>query len=78
MLTAQLKKRPMRTTVTIDDNMLERAKEFSGISENPKLVCRAIEYIIAFEKGNALARETGNIDDVRLTVRKLFDKIEDN
>ncbi len=68
----------MRTTLTIDDDMLERAKEFSGISENAKLVRRAVEYIIAFERGNALARETGNIDDVRLTVRKLFDKIEDD
>ena len=68
----------MRTTLTIDDDLMERAKEFSGISENPELVRRAIEYIIAFEKGNALARETGNIDDVRLTVRKLFDEIEDD
>lgn len=39
----------MKATITIDDDLLFRAKTFSGISENPKLVKRAIEYIIAYE-----------------------------
>ena len=37
----------MKATVTIDDDLLFRAKTFSGISENPKFIRRAIEYIIA-------------------------------
>ena len=66
----------MRATVTIDDDLLSRAKEFSGISENPKLIRRAIEYIIAYEQAIARANETGNFDDMRLTVQRLYDKVE--
>ena len=68
----------MRTTLTIDDKMLERAKEFSGISENRKLVHRAMEYIIVYEKAMARAEETGDINDVRKVLRKFFDKVEDD
>ena len=68
----------MRATVTIDDDMLARAKEFSGISENRKLVHRAMEYIIVHEKAMARAEETGDIDDVSKVLRKFFDKLEDD
>lgn len=66
----------MKATITIDDDLLFRAKTFSGISENPKLVKRAIEYIIAYEHAVARAEETGNFDDMRITVLRLYDNEE--
>ena len=68
----------MRTTLTIDDDMLERAKEFSGISENRKLVHRAMEYIIVHEKAMGRADEIGDIHDVKKVLRKFFDMVEDD
>ena len=68
----------MRTTLTIDDKMLERAKEFSGISENRKLVHRALEYIIVHEKAMARLEETGDFYEASRVVRKLFDKVDDD
>ena len=68
----------MRTTLTIDDQMLERAKEFSGISENRKLVHRALEYIIVHEKAIARVEETGDFYDGTKVLRKLFEKVDDD
>lgn len=64
----------MRTTVTIDDDKLESAKEFTGISDNQILIRSAIEYIIAYEKVVARAQETGNCRDVGLIVRELYNE----
>ena len=66
----------MKATITIDDDLLFRAKTFSGISENRKLIRRAIEYIIAYEHAVARAEETGNFDDMRITVLRLYDNEE--
>lgn len=66
----------MKATVTIDDELLYRAKRFSGISDNPQLVKRALEYIIAYEKAAARAEETGNPNDMRLTVLRLYRNVE--
>lgn len=66
----------MKTIVTIDDDLLARAKEFSGVSENPKLIRRAIEYVIAYEKAVLRAEETNDFGEVRRTVRRLYDNIE--
>ena len=68
----------MRTTLTIDDDMLERAKEFSGISDNRKLVDRAMEYIIVHEKAMARVEETGDTYDFKKVLRKFFEKVEDD
>ena len=65
----------MRTTVTIDDDLLENATEFTGISDHKTLVRRAVEYIIAYEKGVARSHETGNLQDVGLVVRQLYENI---
>lgn len=67
---------PVKTTITVDQDKLEIAKEYTGISENQELVQRAIEYIIAYQKGVACALETGNIDDIRVIVRQLYDNVE--
>ena len=66
----------MKTRITIDDDLLARAKHFSGVSENPQLVKRAIEYIIAYEKAMLQAEEMQDFGEVGRTVQRLYDKIE--
>ncbi len=39
----------MRTTVTLDDDLLERAKELTGIEEGPALLREALKALIARE-----------------------------
>lgn len=66
----------MKVTVTIDDELLYRAKKFSGISDNPQLAERALEYIIAYKHAVARAEETGNPNDLRLTILQLYRNVE--
>ena len=67
----------MKTTVKIDDDLLARAKKFSGVTDNPKLIQRSIEYIIAYQKALIRGEEMNDYDEVRKTVRRLYDKIDD-
>jgi len=39
----------MRTTVTLDDDLLESAMRFSGISEKSKLIAHALNELIRHE-----------------------------
>ena len=45
----------MRTTLIIDDALLERARELSGIQEKTALVHAGLEALIAREAGKRLA-----------------------
>jgi hypothetical protein len=45
----------MRTTLIIDDELLERARELSGIEEKTSLVRAGLEALIARESGKRLA-----------------------
>lgn len=45
----------MRTTVTIDDGLLNRARELSGINEKTALVRAGLEALIAREARRRLA-----------------------
>lgn len=45
----------MRTTLTIDDALLQRAKELTGIHENTALVRAGLEALIAREAAKRLA-----------------------
>jgi Arc/MetJ family transcription regulator len=49
----------MRTTVTIDDELLETAKEYTGIEETSALMREALKSLIAREAGRRLARMGG-------------------
>ena len=56
----------MRTTLIIDDKLLERARRLSGIEEKTSLVRAGLEALIARESGKRLAALFGT--DPRLTV----------
>lgn len=67
----------MKTTITIDDDLVKRAKEFSGITDNPSLIRRAIEYVIAYETAVLRAEETNDFREVERTVQRLYDNIDE-
>ena len=49
----------MRTTVTIDDALLNDAKELTGITETSRLVKEALKLLVAREAGRRLAAMGG-------------------
>ena len=50
----------MRTTVTIDDKLLERAAELTGVKERATLIRMALEGLVAREAAKRLARLGGS------------------
>ncbi len=49
----------MRTTLNIEDELLDKAAKLSGIKEKTSLVKRGLESLIAIESGKRLARLGG-------------------
>ena len=45
----------MRTTVTLDDELLARAEELTGIRERSTLIRDAVELLVRIETGRQLA-----------------------
>ena len=45
----------MRTTVTLDDDLLARAQELTGIRERSALIRDAVELLVRIESGRQLA-----------------------
>lgn len=62
----------MRTTVTIDDQLLKDAKEYSGIEETSALVREALKGLVAREAGRRLARLGGTMPDIVAPPRRRF------
>lgn len=54
----------MRTTVTIDDELLKDAKEYSGIEETSAVVTEALKFLVAREAGRRLAAMGGSQPDL--------------
>ncbi len=50
----------MRTTVTLDDDLLARAEELTGISERSTLIRDAVELLVRIETGRQLAALGGS------------------
>ena len=49
----------MRTTVTIDDELLQTALEYAEVKEVPALIRKALETYVHVEAGRRLARMGG-------------------
>ena len=60
----------MRTTLNIDDNLLKRASELSGIAEKTSLVKAGLEALIVIESGKRLARLGGTEKLIRFVPRR--------
>ncbi len=50
----------MRTTVTLDDDLLERAEKLTGIRERPALLREALKALIGRETAERLVRLGGS------------------
>ena len=58
----------MRASITIDDDLLNTAREYTGMSERAELIREALKSLIAREAGRrllALAGTAPNIENVR-------------
>ncbi len=55
----------MRTTLNIDNDLIERASEMTGIKEKTALVRLGLEALIARESAKRLARLGGSEKDLK-------------
>ena len=60
----------MRTTLNIDDDLLERARRLTGIREKTALVRAGLEALIARESARRLERLGGTEPDLELIPRR--------
>lgn len=60
----------MRTTIIMDDELLDRARELTGIAEKTAVVHEALRALIARESARRLAALGGTDPTVRLPPRR--------
>ena len=60
----------MRTTVTLDDALLDRAQRLSGLRERSALLREALSALIQRESANRLARLGGTEGALKLPSRR--------
>jgi Arc/MetJ family transcription regulator len=60
----------MRTTVTIDHELLKDALEFSGIKEKSAVINEALRWFVAREAGKRLAKLGGSAPDIEAPPRR--------
>jgi Arc/MetJ family transcription regulator len=60
----------MRTTITIDDELLADAQEYTGIKEKTALVREALTALVQREAARRLARMGGTMPDLVVPPRR--------
>jgi metal-responsive CopG/Arc/MetJ family transcriptional regulator len=60
----------MRTTVNLDDSLLDRAEKLSGVKERSALLREALEALIQRESARRLARLGGTERQLRTARRR--------
>ena len=60
----------MRTTINIDDNLLERASKLTGIKEKTTLVKKGLESLIEIASSKRLSKLGGTEKDLQLIPRR--------
>ena len=60
----------MRTTIIIDDDLLEKASKLTGINEKTSLVRIGLEALIALESSKRLAKLGGTEKDLQNVKRR--------
>ncbi len=60
----------MRTTVTLDDDLLARAEEMTGVHEKSRLIREALQALVQREAARRLARLGGSAPDLELPPRR--------
>jgi Arc/MetJ family transcription regulator len=65
-----IKEEGMRTTLNMDDKLIRKAKELTGIKEKTSLVRLGLEALIALESSRRLARLGGSEKKLRSVPRR--------
>lgn len=60
----------MRTTVTLDDDLIEKAHEYTGITEKGELIREGLKALIAREAGRRLLALGGKVPSIK-NIRRL-------
>ena len=60
----------MRTTIALDDELLEKAKRYTGIDETAAVVRKALKTLIELEASRRLARLGGTMPDLKPIPRR--------
>ena len=60
----------MRTTITLDDDLLEKAMRLTGITDRTPLIRESLKAIIARESARRLALLGGSMPDLELPPRR--------
>jgi Arc/MetJ family transcription regulator len=60
----------MRTTLALDDDLLAKAQEYTGLEEKTALVREALKALIERESARRLARLGGSEPDLRPVPRR--------
>ena len=60
----------MRTTITLDDDLLARASMLTGMTNRMLLIRESLKAIIARESGRRLALLGGSMPELQLTPRR--------
>ena len=61
---------PMRTTVALDDDLLRKAQEFTGVEEKTALLREALKALIERESARRLAALGGTMPEIRRIPRR--------
>ncbi|MBN9306482.1 MULTISPECIES: type II toxin-antitoxin system VapB family antitoxin [unclassified Devosia] len=62
----------MRTTVTVDDELLEKAERYTGVKERSALIRMGLESLVQREASRRLARLGGTQPDFVAPPRRRF------
>lgn len=60
----------MRTTINIDDNLMEKAKGYTGTKETAAIVRQALETLVRVEAGKRLIALGGTMPEAEAAPRK--------
>lgn len=67
----------MRTTVTLDDELLSQARTFTGIQENSALIQHALKSLVQREAARRLARLGGSAPHLEAAPRRRGEVADD-
>lgn len=60
----------MRSTINLDDNLIERARSLTGTKETAALVRQALETLVRIESGKRLLALGGSMPDAEAAPRR--------
>lgn len=60
----------MRSTIDLDDNLIERARSLTGTKETAALVRQALETLVRIESGKRLLALGGSMPDAEAAPRR--------